>query len=687
MAKDPYRYFRIEAREILETLSGGILRLEAQPSPQAAAEEVERLLRASHTLKGAAAVVGNEPIAARAHRLESLIAPHSRGAERSEPMPIAALFGIVDAIALDLANLDAPSAPGDAAAAPAPAETTESVRLDLADVDAVLASLADVSSRLASARSNAKAGLERLERPLEKIAEWLPSARPNTRASSAEWEAVAELVQQLRHDLGAQSEAYVAAVESAERRAHEALEGARRLRLLPAETLFTELGRAARDAAAQQGRRIEIESSGGELRLDAHVLGILREALLQLVRNVVAHALEPETERRRAGKPEVGRLALRFEGRGFRAIVRCLDDGRGIDEEAIRAVLVARGVMTEHVAATADVATLVRVMMRHGVTTRSSPSELAGRGVGLRVVGEAIDRLRGQLDVRSAPGRGTEFVLDVPVSMTAAPALIVEAGDVAATIPLDVVKRTARIAAKDIAYAPGGDVVTDEGVALHFASLARILGLPSVTTDLGEALSVVVLESDGSRVAVGVDRVLGIASAVVHPLPSPVVADALVVGASLDGVGDPRLALDPRLLVEVAAALRGAPRGAALREKRAVLVVDDSLTSRMLERSILEAAGYDVTTAASAEEALEVARARSFELFVVDVEMPGKSGFDFVALTRADPALADTPAVLVTSRASVEDRRRGLEVGARAYIVKGEFAQDEFLDAVRRLVR
>jgi two-component system chemotaxis sensor kinase CheA len=276
--------------------------------------------------------------------------------------------------------------------------------------------------------------------------------------------------------------------------------------------------------------------------------------------------------------------------------------------------------------------------------------------------------------------------LDVPVSVTAAPGLVLEAGDVAAIVPLDAVMRTVRVRPDAIVSSPEGDVLTDAGEALPYASLARVLGRTAEAFDPSATSTVVLLDARGARAAISVDRIVGVANDVVLPLPAPGLADPMVVGASVDATGNPRLALEPRVLVERVAGLRGAPKAEVTAEKKVILVVDDSLTSRMLERSILEAAGYEVVTASSGEEALELVRERPFALFVVDVEMPGMSGFDFVARTRADAALAGTPAVLVTSRSAPEDRRRGHEVGARAYIVKGELAQDQFLDSVRRLV-
>lgn len=684
MEKDPYRYFRIEAREILDGLSKGILQLEARAGETPVTADVERMLRASHTLKGAAGVVGHEPIAKLAHRLEEQLAAFARP-EGGAALPAAGvLLAIVDQIAGELATLGAPASPGaSATAAATPTAAAESVRLDLRDVDALLASVADVTIRLAGARARTSE-LVRVEALAREVERRFDDAR--RAAGRFDWEEAAEMIERLRTGLRAERESLSELVDGAERRAADALEDARRLRLVPAETLFGELARAARDAATGAGLRVELETSGGAIRLDAHVLELLRDALLQLVRNAIAHAIEPALERRRAGKPDVGRIAVRFELHGARVRVTCRDDGRGLDLEAVRRALVARGVASEHEARTMDLRELTDTAMQAGVTTRASATVLAGRGVGLQLVRSVVDRLRGHLALRTEAGQGTEIELDVPVSVTAAPALVVEAGDLAATIPLDAVARTARVAIDEIAASPEGDVLTDAGEALPFASLARVLGGAAHPADPGAMSTVVVLDARGARGAVAVDRIAGVVNDVVLPLPPPGLADTIVVGASVDAAGHPRLALDPRIVVERVMGLPGAPRTEPAKEKKVILVVDDSLTSRMLERSILEAAGYEVVTAVSGEEALDLARQRPFALFVVDVEMPGMSGFDFVARTRADATLAGTPAVLVTSRSAPEDRRRGQEVGARAYIVKGELAQDQFLDSVRRLV-
>lgn len=293
------------------------------------------------------------------------------------------------------------------------------------------------------------------------------------------------------------------------------------------------------------------------------------------------------------------------------------------------------------------------------MTTRAAPTELAGRGVGLQIVREVAKQLEGKVTVESEPGRGTTVVLDGPVSLAAAPALLVEAGRFTASLPLDAVRATLRLTERDVARSPDGDAIAWEGRAVRFAALDAVVGglareRPLPAADDAARL-VVVIEAGGRTAAVGLDRLLGISTEIVRALPALADAVPAIAGASLDDEGDPRLALDPAALVDAVHATAGADLPEPAARRLPVLVVDDSLTSRMLEQTILESAGYDVVAAASAEEALERARQQRFSLFVVDVEMPGMNGFELVARTRADGALRDIPAILVTSRAS---RRR-----------------------------
>ena len=662
MTKDPYRYFRVEARELVAALQAGALELERGADPPAT---VARLLRVAHTLKGAARVVRVGEVADLAHGVEDLLAPARAepGPEAPPGMPgridrplIEGLLGAADAISARLALLDAPRA-GEAAAAlggggfaaartpdptpapaqPAPAppptrEGLDAVRVPLRDLDRLLDQLLDLRARLAElARSGVDAGaLDPLQRGLSALQ-------------------------------GGVSE----------------------LRLVPAAGLLADLQRVARDAAVALGKEVQLTARGGEVRLDAPVLRAIGEAMVQLVRNAVAHGIEAPAQRARAGKPATGRIEVGVERRGARVVFRCRDDGRGIDLEAIRQAALRAGRISFQEAAGLSMEAALGLLLRGGLSTAGAVSEVAGRGVGLDVVREALERVAGEVTLDSTPGAGTELLLEAPVSLAALDALAVEAGGARWLIPLDGVAACAPAPRPEPGATRRAKVV-HQGAPLEVAPLAELVGGPPQAG--ARAGTLVVLEGRTGRTALAVDRLLGATQVVVRALPAATGRAPLVVGAAVGEDGQPVLVLDPPALIEAAAGERP-PVPAPPSPYLPVLVIDDSLTTRMLEHTILTSAGYEVELATSAEEGLELARRREYGLFMVDVEMPGMSGFEYVARTRADPRLSQVPAVLVTSRNAREDRQRGLDAGASAYVVKSEFHEAHLLELVARLTR
>ena len=460
-------------------------------------------------------------------------------------------------------------------------------------------------------------------------------------------------------------------------------EAAERLRLLPATLMASVLERTARDTAQAVGARVAFELIGGDVRLDADVLALIQPALVQAVRNAVAHGIEREAERMAAGKPGTGTVTIEVSRRGNRVAFICRDDGRGVDVEAVRRAAQRSGIAAAE-AQRLPADELLRLVLRGGITTTGTVTEVSGRGIGLDVVREAAHRLGGEVAVRTEPNKGTAFELIVPVSMASLEALVVEAGPQTAAIPLDAVRQAVRIAPGGLAQTPTGSSIVFQGKVIPFRQLARSLR-STETRSAPQAWSAVVVAGEAGLAAIGVDRLRGTETIVVRPLPELAPADPVISGASLDADGNPQLVLDPDALV-LDAHQDGDRASVAAPVRRPILVVDDSLTTRMLEQSILESAGYTVHVASSGEEGLDKARQTRYALFLVDVEMPGMDGFTFIESTRADPDLRDTPAILVTSRGSPEDQQRGKEAGARGYIVKSEFDQGVLLERIRALI-
>ncbi|MGH7656106.1 MAG: hybrid sensor histidine kinase/response regulator [Gemmatimonadaceae bacterium] len=644
MAEDRFKYFRVEARDILDQLGQGVLALE---NGAPGAETVAPMLRLAHTLKGAARVVRQPEIAEHAHALEDALAVVR---DASMPAPRAAIdrvLQIVDAITRAVARLATASdtKPVDAPSAGDMAEQAEeplaAFRPEAGDLDSLLAGVFEAQVRLSVLR------------------------------------------QSLAETEGARRTAALGAgVEQLDRELREVRVAAERLRLTPSRALFPFLERAARDVARTLEKRVTFEASGGDVRVDTFVLNVVQRAFLHIVRNAVAHGIEANGDARRAaGKSEDGHVRMQVSQRGRLVSFTCADDGTGIDLAAVLRAARRNGLPADD---TPDSAGLLRLLMRGGLSTSTSVTNVSGRGIGLDVLREAAERLGGEATARTEPGQGTTIELVVPVSVASFSALVVEAGGAVLAIPVDAVLGARRLARDDIVRTEMRESVLLDGEAIPLAALPRPATTGRVPA-VAAALSIIVVRGRAGVAAFGVDRVVGTTQIVMRPLPRFAPVTRVVAGTTLDDVGDPILILDPDGLVATARDGAGEiPTAEAVRHR--ILVVDDSLTTRMLERSILESAGYDVEVATSGEEALVIARGNIFALFLVDVEMPGIDGFTLIERFRADPALARVPAILVTSRNAPEDRQRGKDAGAQDYIIKSEFDQNMLLDRIRTLI-
>lgn len=681
MSKDPYKYFRVEARELVETLSRGVLQLEQAATPDA----IPGLLRAAHTLKGAARVVKQPRIADLAHGIEEVLTGHRGSAEPLPKATAGALLHAFDEIGDQLSALDAPaSAPR--VGATHEHEPLDSVRIDRQDIDSLLQLLTETRIHVGTAGRRVFAAERLRDVALQLLAalQRLPTG-PSTAGRDLE-QAVALAAQlhggleQLVTGWTVDSEAVTRAFSAVEQFAHQ-------LHMLPAATIFPTLERAVRDAAASLGRDVEFRAEGGDVELDAQVLASVRAALMHVVRNAVAHGIEPAAERRAAGKAARGSIRLCVLRRGGRVAFRCQDDGRGVDIEAVRDAAVKQGALNAEAAPSLSSEAVLALLGAAGLSTSTAISAISGRGIGLDVARTTAASLNGEFQLRSAAGRGLTVDIEVPLQIASITALLVEYSEGVAAVPLDAAEHAMRVRDSEIKCSPEGPCVPFGDALIPFLPLDAALGVPATTRLADATWQVVVLRSGGQHVALGVNGLLGAANVTLRSLPALVQADPVVAGASLDDAGAPRLILDPHGLVQAARQRRDGARPAPPPPPAPVLIIDDSLTTRMLEQSILESAGYVVELAASAEEGLAKAKQREFSLFLVDVEMPGMNGFEFVDSVRRDPALRSTPAILVTSRNSPQDLMRGEQVGADAYIVKGEFDQRTLLTTIRALVK
>jgi len=667
MAQDLNRYFQAEAEDLLSRITAALERLKDElPAP----ETLRDLRRWTHTLKGAAQVVRREEIAGAAHRLESVLDRIAESPGQGPALDIA--LSLTSEMTRSIRGN--PVASGTTPATPATEQEVETLRVELRELDSLLQSVNE-SGIVAS-------GLQGLFAPIERSQELTSLLRRQALAASANsgaqhLEVIADEIEtnlsDLRRELDALSEHMQRELDGLRSQAES-------LRLVRAETILPLLEQSVRTTAAAAGKSVEFESSGGELELDAHLLLATRDALIQLTRNAVAHGIESPAERLAAGKQSFGRVRVEFRRSGTRHVLSVADDGRGIDFEALRQQAIRRGWLTVGEARAATTQELTQFLLRPGVTTARSVGVLAGRGVGLDLVSSAVARMKGELQISADKGKGTTISIRVPASMNSAALLMVRAANRVFGLPLDAVRRAASLTGLPRL----ADRLMFDGKALPLVHLAAVFGQKSSAASIA-----VEIPAHPNSFLLGIDELLGVRQTVIHMLPAYLQAEPWVLGASLESAGQLRLVLDPALLAPAVEELARSQPAVAdeASPPLPILVIDDSLTTRMLEQSIFEMEGYVVDLASSAEEGLEMARQRRYGLFVVDVEMPGVDGFGFVERTQQDARLRETPAILVTSRGSAEDRARGLSAGARDYMVKSEFDQRTLLNRVRNLMR
>jgi two-component system chemotaxis sensor kinase CheA len=681
MARDRFRYFRVEARELLEHLGQSVLELEkGTPST----DLVARMLRLAHTLKGAARVVKQQGIADQAHALEDVLAALRESGEPVSRDRIDLLLKLLDDTGSRVAKLT-PSTDSSTDGAVASDELFRAFRPEMHEMDGLLEMMSEVHGQL-TALSPLLNHVERTRHLADLVLDHLtspsaPGIAPGDGVTNHKARPVAE---ELRTTVGTLERDFAYRVDRISRELREARSAAARLRLVPASAVFPILERTARDAAQALGKRVIFEGRGGDVRLDAQLLGVAQGALLQIVRNAVAHGIERAAERTTAGKAPEGRVILEVLRRGQRVVFSCRDDGRGIDLEAIRRLAHLKG-LAPAATETLGPEDVLGLLLKGGLSTSDTVTDVSGRGVGLDVVRDVAERLGGDVAVQTDARHGTTIEMIVPLTLASLPGLLIEALGVTAIVPLDAVRGTLRLIPDAVVRTAHGPSIVYDGRSIPLRSLARALVRDSSPVRTAGPSSILVVQGRTTSAALSVDRILGIGNVVLRPLPELAPAAPFVVGASLDAEGTPQLVLDPDALVVAVERMVSAGNESET-TRPAVLVVDDSLTTRMLEQSILESAGYMVDLAVSGEEALQKAREVRYALFLVDVEMPGMDGFAFIERVRAEPGLRDIPSILVTSRSAPDDQRRGVEVGAQAYIIKSDFDQGVLLEHIRRLV-
>ena len=714
--------FRMEAETQGEVLTAGLLALERVPT---APDRLEECMRAAHSLKGAARIVGLHAAVSVAHAMEDCFVAAQEGRIVLRHQQIDRLLRGVDLLARVgtapevsgevsrfLADLkEAIEAPSDALAVASEAVLLPADTAAASDtVERVLRVTAENLNRLLGLTGESLVesrwlkpfadSLLRLKRLQHEASAALSAAResligrPLSASTDESLAASQKRLLDCEHLLSQrllQLEMFDGrSTDLANRLYDEALACSMR----PFADAVPRFPRMIRDLGRELGRPARLEILGEATQVDRDVLEKLDAPLGHLLRNAVDHGIESSERRLAAGKPAEG--VIRLEARHTAGTLQILisDDGAGIDVGALRESIVRRKLATADFARTLSEAELLEFLFLPGFTLKDTVTEISGRGVGLDAVLNMVKQLRGTVRVTSQLGHGTRFVLQLPLTLSVVRTLLAEVGGEPYAFPLAYISRTLSLPREQIETLEGRQLFEFEGRPVGLVDASQVLGGTPSPASAAPASIIVIGESANSYGLV-VDRFLGERELVVRPLDVRLGKVKDIAAAALMEDGSPVLIVDVedlRQSVEKLIStgrLNKLPQGVDAipgRARKRVLVVDDSLTVRELERKLLDSHGYEIEVAVNGMEGWNAVRTGNFDLVITDIDMPRMDGIELVSLIRKDPSLKSLPVMIVSYKDREEDRRRGLEAGADYYLTKGSFHDDTLVRAVVDLI-
>lgn len=740
--------FRAEAQERLANLSSGLLAIESTAPDE---ESLKNLFREAHTLKGSAGMMGLDSIKELAHRIEDILGSVQKGQQKIDQRLTDLLLETIDRIDALLPDggtadrevkgisdlierlgesIDAPGEADDSSATgdqprkeredvpvkddepanvvtlsadhpAAPKDTDATIRVNIDRLDKLLNLMGEILVNQTGTRGQVQdlSLVQGRSRELKQLFDAV-SSQVRDMHEKATPEQIEQLIQKLNIAQSMASEMVSsldrAASDLKEKTATHTLalkelhDSTLHVRMLPLSTIFSLYPRVARDAARSCDKEVVLKIRGEKTELDKRILEQITDPLLHIIRNCVDHGIEAPAVREAAGKPEKGVISISADQRGDVVDISIEDDGAGIDLERVRQVAVEHGLISRDDDISGEEA--FSLIFRPGFSTANEVSEVSGRGVGMDVVKNNIEKLDGAVSIESVPGEGTKLTVSIPLTMVVITGLIVEAGGSRYVIPISSVQEMASLEPGDVQTLGNHRSFLMRGKAVPIVDLVDVLG--GTYREREGKVNVIIVRSGCQWLGLEVDGLLGEREVVIKPLGPFLAQHPFVSGASILSEGEIVVVLN---VLEMLGVLQdgdeiiGPGRQEVLRDGRgeaakAVLVVEDSLVVRELQKNILEAAGYKVDTAVDGKDALLHLKKAPVDCVVTDIEMPGMDGFDLTAAIKKSEQLCGMPVVMVTSLGSEDDKRRGIEVGADAYVIKGSFDQHNLLETIERLV-
>ncbi|MFB3883928.1 MAG: chemotaxis protein CheW [Thermodesulfobacteriota bacterium] len=709
MKFDPRQFvarFKAETQEHIQKINDSLLQLEKREGDRSLLETV---MREAHTIKGSAAMIGYKRIADIAHVMEDGLERALEGKIKLEKAHFDMLFKCADAIPLliedkvtwkdtgvsspyvndlcgeieEVFQLQParvskdhepakPAAKGsteEAALGPFKAEpavsqsySEESIRVDIRKLDKVM----NLSGELLIS----KIRLDELSKNLSSKAE----AHAQIKADCG------VLIQEL-HKVNNSIDFITKGLEG------EVLG----LRMISVGYLFGSFPRAMRDLANEKGKDVQILIKGEETKLDKSIIDELKGPMMHILRNAIDHGIEPPEERVTRGKPQTGTIALTASHQGNQVVIEVSDDGRGIDTEKVKDEAVKKGVIAEGKVKDLVDEQVYSLLFLPGFSTSQTVNEVSGRGVGLDVVRESILKLKGIVEVDSKLGQGSRFILKLPLTLGITESLFIGCGNETFALPIENVAETIRVNPAEIETVEGKEVITVRGQILPLVRLNEVFNLSQRGIVEKKLFLVVIVRSVEKKVGLMVDELLGRQEIVRKNLTGPLRNVRGISGATIIGDGRIILILDVSQIIQNAEGflVKKAPstfKPVPPKKHRMILLAEDTLSTAMLEKNILESAGFSVVTARDGQEAIEKSNQERFDLVITDVLMPRMDGFDLTLRLKKDRLHKDVPIIIVTTREGDADKRRGLEAGADAYILKSEFTPERLLETIERLI-
>lgn len=468
-------------------------------------------------------------------------------------------------------------------------------------------------------------------------------------------------------------------------------------KMVPFDVGIHGLGRLVRDLGRELGKKIDFTLTGADTPVDRDILHKMETPIIHMIKNAVDHGIESTEERKKAGKDEAGRISLAVFHKSGKLHIRISDDGCGVNLDTIRRKILARKMVPDDMLDSMSESELLEFLFLPNFTTREVVNKVSGRGVGLDAVYTAIQEIRGTIRINTEANKGTTFAIKLPLTLSVVRSLLMDIGGEPYALPIVSVDHVLKIHRQEVRHVEGKPYITFNDRRIGLISARQIFSLPEKKAGDNGLLPVIVLGDQGQQYGLLVDALDGIRDLVVQQLDPRLGKVKDISAASVLNTGAPILLIDPDDIIRSMDRVIGSGHGATMKSvigdasrptqrRNRILVVDDSITVREVEREMLLARGYEVEVAVDGMEAWHVLRNTAFDLVITDVDMPRWDGIKLLETIRNDPSHRDLPVIIVSYKDREDDRQRGLDAGADYYLTKGSFRDEKLVQAVRDLV-